>query len=183
LRRFVAGSHPRRNSNRRDRTGIAAHRHGAGLTEARQFALIRQSAKAQSNWGLPMNQIYTAAVTLLALLVYLVISGHAGRARTKYGVTAPAVTGSEMFERAYRVQMNTLEQMAFFLPSLWLYAVLVSDKGAAVGGVIWILARIVYAIAYNRDPKTRGFGAAVSALAQVGLFLGAAYGVVRAFIG
>ena len=49
---------------------------------------------------------------------------------------APAVTGNEYFERAYRVHINTLEQMVFFLPSMWLYAMLLTDKGAAVGGLI-----------------------------------------------
>ena len=81
-----------------------------------------------------MSQPYTAAVTLIALLVYFLIIGAVARARSQYGIKAPAVTGNEHFERAYRVQMNTLEQMALFLPALWLYAAYVSDRGAAVGG-------------------------------------------------
>jgi glutathione S-transferase len=79
--------------------------------------------------------------------------------------------------------MNTLEQLVFFLPALWLYAVLVSDAGAAVGGLIWIIGRIIYALAYTRDPATRGRGVMITMLAQVGLFLGAVYGVARALIG
>jgi len=129
-----------------------------------------------------MKETYTAAVTLLALLAYLAMTMNAGRARAKYGITAPAVTGNEMFERAYRVQMNTLEQMVFFLPAMWLYAVLVSDIGAAVSGLIWVAARIVYMLSYMRDPKTRGPATAVTMLVQLGLFLGAAYGVVRALL-
>jgi MAPEG family len=90
-----------------------------------------------------MSQPFTAAVTLLALLVYFLITGSVARARAQYGVKAPAVVGNEHFERAYRVQMNTLEQMALFLPALWLYAVYVSDRGAAVGGLIWVVGRVV----------------------------------------
>ncbi len=130
-----------------------------------------------------MTQIYTAAVTLAALLVYFALTVNVGRARTRYGIKAPAVTGNEKFERAYRVQMNTLEQLVFFLPALWLYAMLVSDAGAAVGGLIWVIGRIIYALAYPRDPATRGRGVTITMLAQAGLFLGAAYGVVRALIG
>jgi glutathione S-transferase len=130
-----------------------------------------------------MRQIYTAAVTLLTLLLYFVLTGVVARARGKYGVKAPAVTGSENFERAYRVQMNTVEQMVFFLPALWLYALLLSDRGASVGGLIWVVGRAMYAVNYMRDPATRGPGATISLLAQVGLFLGAVYGVVRAMIG
>jgi glutathione S-transferase len=129
-----------------------------------------------------MKETYTAAVTLLALLAYLAMTMNAGRARAKYGIKAPAVTGNEMFERAYRVQMNTLEQMAFFLPAMWLYAVLVSDIGAAVSGLIWVVARIAYLVSYMRDPKTRGPATALTMLVQIGLFLGAAYGVGRALL-
>ena len=129
-----------------------------------------------------MTHIYTALITLLALLLYFVVIGIVGRARSKYGIKAPAVTGNAHFERAYRVQMNTVEQMVFFLPSLWLYAILVSDKGAAAGGLIWVAARVLYAVNYLRDPDTRGPGAMISVLAAAGLFLGAAYGVARALI-
>jgi glutathione S-transferase len=130
-----------------------------------------------------MTQIYTASVTLAALSVYFALSVNVGRARVRYGIMAPAVTGNENFERAYRIQMNTVEQLPIFLPVLWLYAVLVSDAGAAIGGLIWIAGRIIYAVSYTRDPKTRGPGTMITMLAQIGLFLGAAYGVARALIG
>jgi glutathione S-transferase len=129
-----------------------------------------------------MSQPYTAAVTLIALLVYFYTVGAVGRARVQYGIKAPAVTGNEHFERAYRVQMNTLEQMALFLPALWLYATYVSDRGAAVGGLVWVVGRVVYALAYTRDPTSRGPGAMITVLASAGLWLGALYGVARALI-
>ncbi len=130
-----------------------------------------------------MSYTYTAAVTLLALLLYMGLSLAVGQARAKYGIKAPAVTGHENFERAYRVQMNTVEKMVFFLPALWLYAMFVSDKGAAVGGLIWVIGRAVYAVSYLSAPEKRGPGMAVSMLAQIGLFLGAAFGLARAAIG
>ena len=130
-----------------------------------------------------MSHIYTAAVTLLALLLYLVLTMTAGRARGKYGIKAPAITGHENFERAHRVQMNTVEQMVFFLPALWLYALLLSDRGAAVGGSIWLIGRVLYAVAYVGDPSKRGPGMTITMLAQIGLFIGAVYGVARALIG
>ena len=129
-----------------------------------------------------MSQPYTAAVTLIALLVYFYTVGAVGRARVQYGIKAPAVTGNEHFERAYRVQMNTLEQMALFLPALWLYATYVSDRGAAVGGLVWVVGRVVYALAYTRDPTSRGPGAMITVVASAGLWLGALYGVARALI-
>ena len=129
-----------------------------------------------------MSHIYTFAATLLALLLYFATFMNAGWARGKYGVKAPATTGNEYFERAYRVQMNTLEQLAFFLPSMWLYALVLNDIGAAVGGVIWVIGRLIYALAYAKNPSSRGLGYGISFLAAVGLFLGAAYGVVKALL-
>ncbi len=129
-----------------------------------------------------MSQIYTAAVTLLVLALHFALTGVVGQARARYGIKAPAVTGHERFERAYRVQMNTIEQMMFFLPSLWLCAVLLSDKAAAAGGLIWLIGRVLYALRYLKDPATRGLGVAISVLAQSALWLGAVAGLVRVMI-
>src|ERR1700745_3108687 len=121
-----------------------------------------------------MSQPYTATVTLVALLVYFVLIGRVAMARARYGIKAPAVTGNEHFERAYRVQMNTVEQIVFFLPALWLCAVLMSDIGAAIGGLIWMIGRAIYAVSYVDDPAKRGPGMGIAMLAQYGLWLGAA---------
>jgi glutathione S-transferase len=128
-----------------------------------------------------MSEVYTAAVTLLALLLYLIVSLNVGEARRKYEVRAPATTGNEHFERAYRVQMNTLEQMAFFLPSLWLCAVFLSDLAAAVIGMVWVGGRALYALAYIHDPASRGRGMMISFIAASALYLGALFGVMKSF--
>jgi glutathione S-transferase len=128
-----------------------------------------------------MSYHYTAAATLLALLLYAGVSYNVAVARGRFKVKAPAVSGDENFERAYRVQMNTLEQLMFFLPSMWLYAVTLNDIGAAAGGAIWIVGRLIYAFSYVKDPATRSSGFTIAFVAAVGLFLGAAYGVVRTF--
>ena len=153
-----------------------------GLTADGNFGLMSWRGWAH-NPGDDMSHIYTAAATLLALLLYLVLTMVVGRARTRYGIKAPAITGNENFERAHRVQMNTVEQMVFFLPALWLYAVLLSDKGAAVGGLIWVIGRGLYAVSYLNDPAKRGPGMVISMLAQTGLFLGAVYGLASAAVG
>jgi hypothetical protein len=53
-------------------------------------------------------------ITLLALVQLLYFSGLVAKARGQYGVKAPAITGHEMFERHYRVQMNTIETLIVF---------------------------------------------------------------------
>ncbi len=130
-----------------------------------------------------MSQVYTAAATLVALLLHLVLTMRVGQARARYGVKAPAVIGNEHFERAYRIQMNTVEQMVFFLPALWLCAALLSDIAAAAGGLIWVIGRAVYAASYAKDPAKRGPGLAISMFTQLALWLGGAAGLVRAMVG
>ena len=124
-----------------------------------------------------MDPLYPAAVTLLTLLFYLVVTMNCGRNRAKHKIAAPAITGNEAYECTYRVQMNTLEHMAFFLPSMWLYAWSVSAAWAAGIGAVWIIGRIVFALAYYRDPTKRAPGMFITFAAQIVLFIGALIGV------
>jgi glutathione S-transferase len=121
----------------------------------------------------------TALVTLLICLLMFATGGNVARARGLYKIKAPAVTGHEMFERAYRIQMNTLENAVLVLPALWLYASFIGDRGAAVMGGIWLVARVWYAIAYQSDPSKRGAGFTLSLLAFAGLAAGALWGVAK----
>src|SRR5215813_12957822 len=116
---------------------------------------------------------YTALVTLLALVFYFVTSARVARARRKYGVKLPAIAGNEDFERVFRVQMNTLEWLPMFLPSLWLFAIYISDVVAASIGAVWIIGRIVYMIGYTQPVPRRSPGFFIQALATFVLLLGA----------
>lgn len=125
---------------------------------------------------------FTSLVTLLVCMLILATGINVGRARGRYGIKAPAVTGHELFERAYRVQMNTLENVVLMLPALWLYAGFIGDRGAAIAGGIWLVARIWYALAYSASPAKRGPAFAIGMAAFAGLWLGAAWGVVRVIL-
>lgn len=124
----------------------------------------------------------TSLVTLLMVMLLVVTAMNVGRARGRYGIRAPAVTGHEMFERAYRIQMNTLESTVAMLPALWLYAAFIGDLGAGISGIIWLGARIWYALAYSKDPSKRGGGFGLSFVVFAGLWLGALWGVVRVMV-
>lgn len=121
-------------------------------------------------------------VSVLALAQYLVFGALVGRARGTYGVHAPAVTGHVLFERWYRVQMNTLELLVVLLPALWLAARHWSPTWVAAIGAVYLLGRTLYAVAYVRDPKTRALGFMLSlvpvALLLAAALLGALRGVV-----
>ena len=86
----------------------------------------------------------TAIVTLLAILLYSYTVLLVVQARGRTGIKAPATTGDPAFERAFRVQMNTLEWMPIVLPAMWLCAFYVGDAWAAAGGVVWIFGRFLY---------------------------------------
>jgi glutathione S-transferase len=103
---------------------------------------------------------FTALVTLLSLMFYFYTSVGVARARAKYGIKAPAIAGNPDFERVFRVQMNTLEWLPIFLPSLWLFAIYVSDAVAAVLGLVWIAGRVLYMTGYAEaaEKRSRGFG-------------------------
>ena len=79
---------------------------------------------------------FTALVTCLAIAFYFFTSIQVSKARVAFGIKVPATGGNPDFERVFRVQMNTLEWMPIFPPpSLWLFAIYISDAIAAVLGL------------------------------------------------
>jgi len=118
-------------------------------------------------------------VALLALLQYMVFGLLVAKARGQYGVNAPAVTGHPMFERQYRVQMNTLEQLAVFLPALWLAAQHVAPAWVAAAGLLFVVGRTVYALAYVKNPASRTLGFALGMASTVTLLVMAGLGALR----
>ncbi|WP_346948794.1 MAPEG family protein [Dyella sp.] len=119
-----------------------------------------------------MFQHLPAVVVLLTVLLQCGTAYAVGRARALYGVKAPATSGHPLFERAFRVQMNTLESTLMFLPALWLAATYSAPLWSGIAGLVWVLGRVWYAVGYLRDPARREGGfivAAVGLLAVLGM--------------
>jgi glutathione S-transferase len=116
---------------------------------------------------------YTSLVTLASVLFYAYAGVSVSRARGRYKIAAPATTGDPNFERIYRVQMNTLEWLAIYLPSLWLFGFYVSDHGAGLLGLLWILGRYLYKQGYESAPEKRTPGFIVQGVATAALLFGA----------
>jgi glutathione S-transferase len=128
-----------------------------------------------------MLPILPSLVTGLALLLYLVLVINVSRARGRYKVAAPAIAGDPGFDRVFRVQQNTLEQIVVFVPALWLFSAFASPLWGAGIGFLWVLARIYYAWSYYRDAARRGPGYALGLACSVVLLVGGIAGMLRAF--
>jgi glutathione S-transferase len=111
-------------------------------------------------------------VTLLALLEYSILGVMVGRARQTYGIVAPATTGNPDFERYNRVHVNTLEALIVFLPAVWIFSLSVHYHIGVLLGLLFVIARIVYARGYISAASKRSTGAMATGIINVILVVG-----------
>jgi uncharacterized membrane protein YecN with MAPEG domain len=107
---------------------------------------------------------YIELMTVLALLQFLYFGILVSRARTRYGIKAPAVSGDATFERYYRVQVNTLELLVIFLPSMWMASSHIAPLWIAALGTLYLVGRFIYQTSYVQAPEKRSLGFGLSAL-------------------
>lgn len=122
--------------------------------------------------------LLSTLVTASALVLYQATAFKVATARRRFGIPAPKIQGDEQFERIYRVQMNTLEQLVFFLPVLWLCTVQVGDGFAALLGIIWVFGRGLYARGYYLEAAQRHQGFMISFFASIILLIAGVIGAL-----
>lgn len=113
-----------------------------------------------------------AVVTILALMQFYLFGFQVGQMRAKHGVKAPATTGHPEFERMFRVQQNTMEQLVMFLPALWIFGWLSKPEWGAALGLVFIIGRYIFKRGYAADASKRGPGFAISTTAVAILMIG-----------
>ena len=121
---------------------------------------------------------HATLLVLLALLQYVWFTARVGLARGKYNVNAPACDGDESWNRLFRVQQNTLEQLVIFIPATYAFAYYLSELWVLIPGLAFLVGRFLYSMEYVKDPKTRTPGMSITLLANVVLVLGALFGLV-----
>jgi glutathione S-transferase len=128
--------------------------------------------------------LWTATVTLLIGLFYFYTAFRVGNLRGKHEIRAPATTGHPEFDRAYRVQLNTLEQMGIVLPFLWVAAFYPIGWAwlAPLVGLVWVISRVLYLAGYMANPDKRLAGAMIGGICNLALFIIAALGVLRIWL-
>ena len=144
--------------------------------------MISLAAITPSLKSLGIISPWPSLVTVTALIVYFVLTANVGRARAKYKVPPPQMSGEPNFERVVRVQQNTLEQLVVFLPALWLFAEFVSPVWGAGVGAAWIVGRIAYAWGYYQAAEKRTIGFGISSLATLILLGGSLVGISLALL-
>ena len=126
--------------------------------------------------------LFPSILTVLTLILYFILTANVGRARLKYKVPVPQTSGDPDFERVFRVQQNTLEQLILFLPSLWLFSLFVSAIWGAGIGALWIVGRILYAWGYYQAAEKRGIGFGINVLSTLVLLIGSLVGIIQIFM-
>jgi uncharacterized membrane protein YecN with MAPEG domain len=126
---------------------------------------------------------FTAAATLVAVLVYFWMATRVAVTRRRTGIRAPEMFGDPLLERTIRAHMNTLEWLPIFLPSLWLFATYWGDIPAAIAGLVWAAGRILYFTGYMAAAEKRRPGFFVQAVTAAILTLGALGGAVVSALG
>ncbi len=116
----------------------------------------------------------TALATLGMTAHYVWTAILVGGARRTYKVKAPETTGPDDFNRVYRAHVNSLEQLVMMLPVLWIFAASVGDRWAALLGLIWVVGRVLYVLAYRAAADKRGAGFMIGFLTMTVGLLGSA---------
>jgi glutathione S-transferase len=119
----------------------------------------------------------------LALIHYTMTVVRTGQARVRTGLAAPATSGNDDFERHFRVQQNSLEQLIIFVPALLVFGEFVNGGWIALLlGLIFVAGRTLYMLAYVRDPATRGPGFMLGSAASVTLLIGGLLGALASLL-
>jgi len=122
--------------------------------------------------------LWASLISVLAAVQVLVLGFLVGQGRATYGVPAPAMSGHPDWERLNRAHQNSLEQLVLFLPLFNAYLFSAGIQTGIAAGILFLIARILYAVGYIRDAKRREIGAWLTAAAQVWLGVGALVGLI-----
>ena len=119
---------------------------------------------------MPLAYYLAAVDTILACLLTMAMGGWTGYLRGKHKIPAPGVVGHPQFERAHRTHLNTVENLVWMIPFLWIASAFYGGQLPFWLGLVWVVSRILYAIGYAQtNPQLREPGAGLGYLALFGL--------------
>ena len=122
---------------------------------------------------------HATLLVLLALLQYVWFTARVGLARGKYNVNAPACDGDESWNRLFRVQQNTLEQLVIFIPATYAFAYYLSELWVLIPGLAFLVGSAILVPAHLTsgilDDVTLPFSLAMCLPVVVGMWVGLRY--------
>ncbi|CAO2613192.1 Microsomal glutathione S-transferase 2 [Lemmus lemmus] len=128
------------------------------------------------------DSVLLAAVSVLSACQQTYFAVHVGKARLKYKIPAPAVTGSLEFERIFRAQQNSLESYPIFVLILWMAGWYFNQVLASCLGLLYLYARHKYFWGYAEaaDKRITGFKLSLGSLALLTVL--AVLGIANRFL-
>ncbi|XP_020835770.1 microsomal glutathione S-transferase 2 [Phascolarctos cinereus] len=128
------------------------------------------------------DSVLLAAVSILSTCQQIFFARQVGKAREKYKITPPAVTGSPAFERVFRAQQNCLEFYPLFLVTFWMAGWFFNQVLAALFGLAYLYARHRYFFGYSESANERLTGFQMSMKVLALLIIQATVGIANNFL-
>ncbi|XP_041638369.1 microsomal glutathione S-transferase 2 [Cheilinus undulatus] len=128
------------------------------------------------------SPLLLAAVSLLSGLQMGYLARRVGWSRMAHKVLPPAVTGPPEFERTFRAHQNCVEFYPLFLVSMWTCGLFFNEATAAAGGLVYMIARLMYFNGYVAAGKKRLPGFFLTLAVLGALFLLAFIGIMRGIL-
>ena len=75
-----------------------------------------------------------------------------------------------------------MEQLALFIPALWLFSIYVSPIWGSALGTAWVVGRIAYAWGYYQAAEKRFLGFAISSFSSITLIIGSLVGIILSMV-
>ena len=125
---------------------------------------------------------YLTIVIMLALMQYVWFSIQVGRARGRFEVQVPSISGNDGFERYFRAHQNTAERLVVFLPAIFACGYFVNSLFAAVMGLVFVAGRGLYFRGYTDPDKSRSAGFAIGESANILMILSTLFVTVTSLL-
>ncbi|KAF2072321.1 hypothetical protein CYY_006355 [Polysphondylium violaceum] len=103
----------------------------------------------QFNWVYPDYVVFPSLVAVGGITMWSIEAFKLGRARERYGIKAPAVTGDAEFEKVVHRYSNLTEGLGnAVIPSTFMFSYFISPKWSLILGSSWLISKLVSCCSY-----------------------------------
>eukprot|EP01133_Synstelium_polycarpum_P018238 gene18238-21822_t len=140
----------------------------------------------QFSWILPDRILFPSVVAVGSITMWTIQALLVGRAREKFNVKAPNVTGDEEFERILQSYQHTTEGLGAIIPSSFIFSYFICPKASLGLGLGWITSRILASCKWVNDKEKDCDGlkkahCVIGHGSQFALLIGSIFGIGMTF--